>query len=297
MDYQRLFSWAFCLGLTTLFLVGCNRVQTLAPGETRIDPRGIEQVWVPAGSFLMGTGVDDLDSLEPPSWALDELKSEQPQHEVRITHGYWIDKYEVSNAAFQAFAEDGGYLEEGYWSEEGWQWLSTQNVDRLPRKCVQEELANHPRVCITWYEAEAYAHWRGGRLPTEAEWEYAARGPESRVYPWGDAFDSGKANVVDSVGLTPVGSYPDGVSWVGAHDMSGNAMEWVQNWFSPDYYELSEQDDPQGPETGRIKIEKGGWYGSNPFVARSAYHHFEDPPSYGDHHIGFRIVTLAETQD
>ncbi len=118
----------------------------------------------------------------------------------------------MTNAAFRAFVDDGGYLEQAHWSAEGWQWLSEQNVDRLPRECVLEEIADHPRVCVTWYEAQAYAHWRGGRLPTKAEWEYAARGPESRIYPWGDTFDSSKANVVDSTDLTPVGSYPGGVS-------------------------------------------------------------------------------------
>jgi formylglycine-generating enzyme required for sulfatase activity len=146
-------------------------------------------------------------------------------------------------------------------------------------------------VCVTWYEAEAYARWRGGRLPTEAEWEFAARGPESHIYPWGDAWDGSKANVVDSDGLTPVGAFPDGASWVGALDMSGNAMEWVQDWLDFDYYQLQVADDPAGPETGEIKIEKGGWWGSVPYVARAAYRHFEDPPEYQDHHIGFRIVT------
>jgi iron(II)-dependent oxidoreductase len=242
-------------------------------------------------------GTDDTSSLEPPPWALRELESEQPQHEVRITRGYWIDKYEVTNAAFQAFVEDGGYLTKEYWSEEGWQWLSQQSIDELPQQCISEEPPDHPRVCVTWYEAQAYAHWRGGRLPTEAEWEYAARGPESLIYPWGNSFDSSKANVVDSTGLTLVGSYPSGVSWVGAHDMAGNAMEWVQDWLDFDYYARNEQIDPQGAESGRIKIEKGGWWGSNPFVARAAYRHFEDPPSYQDHHIGFRIVTPAETED
>ncbi len=295
MNYHGLFTRAFCLGSMALFLVSCNEVQNLAPGETRIDPQGIEQVWVPAGSFLMGT--DDVTSLEPPSWAMRELESEQPEHEVRITRGYWIDKYEVTNAAFQAFVEGGGYLTEEYWSEEGWQWLGQQNIDRLPRQCISEEIPDHPRVCVTWYEAEAYSRWRGGRLPTEAEREYAARGPESLIYPWGNSFDSAKANVVESTWLTAVGSYLNGVSWVGAHDMAGNAMEWIQDWLDFDYYALNEQTDPQGAESGRIKIEKGGWWGSNPFVARAAYRHFEDPPSYQDHHIGFRVVTTAEAQD
>ncbi len=116
MNYQGQFTRAFCLGSMALFLVSCNELQNAAPGETRIDPQGIEQVWVPAGSFLMGT--DDVSSLAPPSWAMRELASEQPEHEIRITRGYWIDKYEVTNSAFQAFVAGGGYLTEEYWSEE-----------------------------------------------------------------------------------------------------------------------------------------------------------------------------------
>jgi len=265
---------------------------TPAPSETRHDDKGIEQVWVPPGSFLMGTG-DTID-IEPPSWAERELASERPQHKVVLTKGYWIDTYEVTNAAYHAFIEDGGYLNKSYWSEEGWNWLSRKDVKKLPFKCVSNPQSDHPQVCVTWYEAQAYANWRGGRLPTEAEWEFAARGPESNIYPWGNEWDPSKANVEDSEDLTPVGSYPDGVSWIGAHDLAGNAMEWVQDWLDTHYYESGEMVDPQGPEKGGVKIEKGGWWNSHPYVARSAYRHFEDPPKYQDHHIGFRVVTPQE---
>jgi formylglycine-generating enzyme required for sulfatase activity len=146
-------------------------------------------------------------------------------------------------------------------------------------------------MCLTWYEAEAYATWRAGRLPTEAEWEFAARGPKSTVYPWGDTFENDRTNVVNSLGPTPVGSQPAGASWVGAQDMAGNAMEWVADWLGVDYYRTSPAVDPTGPARGTIKVEKGGWWGSNPFVARSAYRHYEDPPTYGDKHIGFRIAS------
>ena len=100
--------------------------------------------------------------------------------------------------------------------------------------------------------------------------------------------------MIDSTGTTPVGSFPDGVSWVGAEDMAGNVMEWVQDWLVDGYYTESERDNPTGPEAGRIKVEKGGWWGSNSLVARSAYRHFEDAPNYQDHHIGFRVVTSSE---
>ncbi len=159
----------------------------------------------------------------------------------------------------------------------------------MPIACRGDE-PTHPRLCVTWYEAEAYATWRAGRLPTEAQWEFAARGPDSDIYPWGPDYDAERANVTNTIGEKPVGSFPDGVSWVGAHDMAGNAMEWVGDWLGVDYYASSPAVDPTGPASGTIKVEKGGWWGSNPFVARSAYRHFEDPPDYSDKHIGFRVA-------
>lgn len=266
---------------------------TLTPGAMRTDEKGIEQVLVPAGSFLMGTSDEEAEAvsdLNAPSWAKGRLFSEQPQHEVRLTSGFWIDKYEVTHAAFQAFVDSGDYEKQECWSEDGWAWLEKQATRSVISSCAIEMKSDHPQVCVTWYEAEAYARWRGGQLPTEAQWEYAARGPESLVYPWGNTFDSTRVNVVGSDGLMPVGSYPAGASWVGAHDMAGNAMEWVRDWLDERYYQLGVRDDPLGPETGRRKIEKGGWWGSNLVVARAAYRHFEDPPSYQDHHIGFRVI-------
>jgi formylglycine-generating enzyme required for sulfatase activity len=242
----------------------------------------------------MGTDektIESLKSQNPPGWAVREFASEMPQHEVQITKGYWIDKFEVTNQSFQAFVDEGGYDKQELWSEDGWAWLSGQDKSKLPNNCVGTE-AKLPRVCVTWYEAEAYAHWRGARLPTEAEWEYAARGPQSSIYPWGNEFDPAKTNVVDSNALMPVGSFPGGASWVGAHDMAGNAMEWVNDWLDVKYYQQPDNSmDPRGPSSGSVKIEKGGWWGSNLFVSRSAYRHFEDPPTYQDHHIGFRVVT------
>ena len=262
-------------------------------GEARTDSWGIEQVWVPAGTFRMGTSAAAIAALlkaSPPDWVATELPSEQPAHDVTLTRGYWIDRTEVTSKAFDAFVAAGGYATEALWSKAGWAWLTGQDASRLPVPC-QGDVPAQPRLCVTWFEAEAYATWRAGRLPTEAQWEYAARGPESAVYPWGDRFDASLANVVDSSGPKPVGSYPDGVSWVNAHDMAGNAMEWVADWLDTDYYATSPAKDPPGPATGKVKVEKGGWWGSNAFVARSAYRHYEDPPTYGDKHIGFRIVS------
>ncbi|NNE68816.1 MAG: SUMF1/EgtB/PvdO family nonheme iron enzyme [Rhodothermales bacterium] len=255
-----------------------------AAGSVRLDRTGIDQVWVPAGEFVMGTA--DTTGLNPPAWARRVMDSEMPAHPVRLTRGFWIDRFEVTVAAYQAFVDDGGYAERDNWSEAGWAWLERAGPSEFCGPGPE-----HPVACVTWYEAEAYAAWRGGRLPTDAEWEYAARGPDSFIYPWGNEWDPSRANVVDSEGTTAVGSYPGGASWVGAHDMSGNVMEWVSDWLTLDYYQNGLMIDPQGPASGRIKIEKGGWWGSNPFVARAAYHHFEDPPVYKDGHIGFRVVT------
>jgi len=264
-----------------------------AAGQVRTDAFGVEQVWVPAGSFTMGTSAADVARLKvqkPPDWVAPALDAEAPAHEVTLTKGYWIDRTEVTNRGFSAFVDAGGYTTRAFWSDEGWAWLAARDASRLPLHC-QGDVAEHPRMCLTWYEAEAYAAWRGGRLPTEAEWEYAARGAKSTVYPWGDEWDIEKANVINSIGPKPVGSYPAGASWVGALDMAGNAMEWVADWRSADYYASSPAADPPGPATGTIKVEKGGWWGSNEFVARSAYRHFEDPPTYGDKHIGFRVAS------
>jgi formylglycine-generating enzyme required for sulfatase activity len=268
-------------------------IVTPLPLQARLDEKGIEQVWVPAGSFMIGTSEEDAQALlaitPVPNWLQYALDRERPQHEVRIQEGFWLDRFEVTNTAFQAFIDDKGYEKTEYWSEAGWKWLSKQSAGTRPKQAGSKP--NLPRNNVTWYEAEAYAHWRGGRLPTEAEWEYAARGPDALIYPWGNEFDASLCNVVQSSGLKPVGSYPRGSSWVNAMDMAGNVMEWVQDWYDIDYYKLTVRDDPLGPETGQVKVEKGGWFTGPRGAARSAYGHYEDPPTYSDDHIGFRIIS------
>jgi len=238
--------------------------------------------------------LERLKRLDPPRFVLDEFRLEEPAYKVRITEGFWIDKFEVTRKAFQTFARDGGYQNRIYWSAAGWEWLGRQSIDQLPRYCVSDP-PDHPIVCVSWYEAEAYACWRGGRLPTEAQWEYAARGPQSLIYPWGNEFDASRCNIVGSKGTKAVGTYPTGTSWVGAEDMAGNAMEWVQNWLAD--YSGQPCEDPGGPPTGKVKVEKGGWWGGPFFVGRCAYRHFEDPPEYSDHHIGFRVASKTKLKE
>ena len=263
------------------------------PGTTRKDEHDVTQAWVPGGVFEMGS---DEGSATPPSWAAATFRSEHPAHEVAISHGYWIDVTEITVAQYTAFTDAGGYDDQALWSGDGWAWRQSMGSSQLPRPCIEQKpAADQPQVCVTWYEAEAYAAWRGGRLPTEAEWEFAARGSASHVYPWGDEFDGSLANLDGATGPVKVGSYPKGASWIGALDMAGNAMEWVADWWSRSYYAQGVRDDPTGPATGSIKIEKGGWWGppdnAGAFIARSSFRLDEDPPTYSDHHIGFRIVS------
>jgi len=201
-----------------------------------------EMVFVPAGSFLMGT---DRERLERAGtvWQ-DWMERETPYHQVTLP-GYWIGRFPVTNAEYQAFVEDGGYRARVYWTEAGWVWKG----DRAQLDYWHDEKYNGPQqpvVGVPWYEAVAYCRWllaktgREFRLPSEAEWEKAARGTDGRSYPWGDEFDESKCNVYESsIGTTtPVGKYspqlhPElaegGDSPYGCADMAGNVWTVTRN--------------------------------------------------------------------
>ena len=262
----------------------------LTPGATQVRPAdGMVMVYVPAGEFEMGSteGRDD----------------ERPVHTVALD-AFEIDQTEVTNAQFAAFLNVQGNQEEG-----GATWLALEDEDCLVEQVDGEfrpksGYANHPVIKVSWYGAAAYCEWAGARLPTEAEWEYAARGPENRVFPWGHDFDGTKVNYCDAnceegwadeafddgyVLTAPVGSFPTGASWCGALDLAGNVWEWVADWYGGDYYERSPTQNPLGPEEGDIKVLRGcSWY-SYPDILRSAsrygYH-----PVIGDDNVGFRCA-------
>ena len=171
----------------------------------------------------------------PPAWAIRAFASEMPQHRVQITKGYWIDKFEVTNWIAAAFVENGGYDQQELWSEEGRAWLSKQDKSKLPDNCVG--LIQNLPVCVTWYRRRAYAHLAAAdNCPPKLNGEYADPGPKSLIYPWGNQFDPAKANLLDSTAPHVCWDLPGGVSWVGAQDMAGNAMEWVQDWLDVNYY-------------------------------------------------------------
>lgn len=291
--------------------------ETTEPTE-RIDSYDVAQVWVHPGTFIAGSTQDEADSAYqtcianwPEMCLAHEYAAELYQHEIEITYGYWIDQYEVTNSAFQMFVEAGGYLEHDYWTADGWRWKDDRRGPN-DRDCPPDLLEpDMPRTCITWYEADAYANWRGGRLPNEAEWEYAARGPEGRIYPWGNTFDGTNLNYCDescrnrwhdlefndgAVRTAPVGSYPAGVSWVGAYDMAGNVWEWTDDWFDALYHQSGESVDPSGPTSGVEKVLRGGSWNMPYIFSRTAYRDGVLPDSWSGI-IGFRVVTIENSEE
>jgi formylglycine-generating enzyme required for sulfatase activity len=237
---------------------------------------GAELVFVPAEEFLMGSA----DS--------DAFIEESPEHTVYLD-AYWIYKYEVTNTQFAEFLNVHGNQEEG-----GGTWMYAGLSARIQQSddewVPNSNYVNHPVVGVSWYGAQAYCAWAGGRLPTEAEWEKAARGTDGRIFPWGDENPTDKLAQFGRVGQTvPVGSFPNGASPYGALDMAGNANEWVSDWFDIDYYADSPDSNPTGPSTGTKRVLRGGSYYSNVSLLRTSSRVWIWPDSaYRDY--GFRCV-------
>ncbi len=245
---------------------------------------GMDMVYIGAGEFLMGAS--ELDSA-----ATD---AEKPQHKVYLD-AYWIDRTEVTNAMFAGFLNDLGNQNDGI---HDWYLTDGRQYSQIAENSqgiweVNSGYENHPVIGVSWNGANAYCEWAGRRLPTEAEWEKAARGTDGRKFPWGPIFDcrllnsddetdfdanvSQRANCDGYAGTAPVGSYPGGASPYGVLDLLGNVSEWVVDYFSLDYYSVSPYENPQGPsiEDSRGHFARGGsLYGSSQIEFRIAYRNY-----------------------
>ncbi|MCK5185900.1 MAG: SUMF1/EgtB/PvdO family nonheme iron enzyme [Deltaproteobacteria bacterium] len=208
---------------------------------------------VPGGTYILGSEGGDSDEL--------------PAHEVNIKP-FYIDAHEVTNRQFREFLKETGHSKPGFWHPD---------LDR----------PEDPVVGVSWYDAAAYASWANKRLPTEAEWEYAARGGAFNTkYPWGDEPDIQYANF-NSFGIAPVKSFkPNGYE---LYDMIGNVWEWCADWYGRDYYSMSSGKNPKGPVIGTYKVLRGGaWYSSGQQVrVTNRYYSLPDDRSF---HVGFRCV-------
>jgi formylglycine-generating enzyme required for sulfatase activity len=214
-------------------------------------PLPLDWVTVPAGNFLMG--------------AIDGYGDSVPTHTVYL-NAYQIGKYEVTNQQYAQCVTSG-------------LCRPTLDYEGPPYRYTDPQYAQHPVVYVTWYDAVSFCAWSGGRLPTEAEWEKAARGTDRRTYPWGLQLPRAKLanydNIVDDT--TEVGSYPGGASPYGALDMAGNVWEWVADWYSQNYYGRSPSQNPAGPRTGSWKVARGGSFNSWSRAIQTTYRGAGEP--------------------
>ncbi len=244
------------------------RDPALAPGALQVSAKdGMQMVYIPAGLFIMGSYIGFAD--------------EQPEHSVFLD-AYWIDRTEVTNGMYRQCAESGACQKPKDQS-------NTHSV-----YYPDPQFADFPVIDIDWGSAEAYCAWAGRHLPTEAEWEKAARGTDGRTYPWGDTLpNNSRLNFNNSTGDTVrVGSYQSGASPYGVLDMAGNVNEWVADWYDAGYYAISPHSNPTGPVDGLNKGLRGGSWHTDEYNIRSADRHYL-PPDARDLVIGFRCALTA----
>jgi formylglycine-generating enzyme required for sulfatase activity len=237
---------------------------------------------VPTGKFIMGSQDNDL--------AFFGAK-ETPQHQVSVP-AFHMSRYPVTNAQFSAFVEAGGYHEKHYWTESGWRWRENEELDGAVEVGEPWNLPNHPVVAISWYEASAFCRWLSERLgynvrlPSETEWEKAARGTDGRTYPWGEEIDPEKANYGDTgIGTTSaVGCFPAGTSPYGILDLSGNVWEWTRTGFQESYEDYQ----PNLPVKDSAVV-RGGAFDDSVGVVRCTVRDWGYPYDRYDV-FGFRVV-------
>jgi formylglycine-generating enzyme required for sulfatase activity len=233
---------------------------------------GADLVWVAAGEFLRG-------SPEGKGYG-----DERPQRKVSLD-GYWVYKNVVTRAHYEKFCAATGKKFEPMWSQS---WSADPKADR-----------NQLPAMVSWYEAADYAKWANSSLPTEAQWEKAARGTDGREYPWGNEWDPTKCVSKESTlgkqlnGFLPVGSVPSGASPCGALDLAGSVWEWTADWYDYEYYKAAPDKNPAGPATGTYKAVRGGCAWFDERFSRTAARFIQPPQARDWTPIGFRCVVNA----
>ena len=267
-----------------------TQMPTPAPGSTRVRPSdGSVMVYIPAGSFSMGQTADQalaecskfFNDCQL-SWFADE----QPPHSVSLP-AFWIDRTEVTNSAYAQCVSTGACLPP-----------ASASSKTRSSYYGNPQYGDYPVINVDWERARSYCEWAGGRLPTEAEWESAARGTDGRTYPWGNAsptcslvnFGEPKLCTGDT---SQVGSYPAGASVYGLVDMAGNVSEWVHDWYGDATYSQGSQDNPAGPDAGEARVLRGGAWNLNPNFLRTTNRDHQVPAAHNDH-IGFRCASPAD---
>ena len=258
--------------------------QSSARAQAPTAPDGM--IRVPAGEFVMGSD--------------NGAQHEKPAHKV-LLDSYYIGLHEVTNAEYHAFWIADGGENSAHTPVSYGDTLGAENWHK-----IAETKPNYPVVGVSWHNAVAYAKWAGKRLPTEAEWEKAARGTDNRLWPWGNAFSlrirgaNIHANVWD-VGdgyrerPAPVGTYPTGASPYGVLDMAGNVWEWVADWYSESYYHWGASQNPKGPERGGRRVVRGGSWANGAQLAQCS-NRMGHYPAVGTSFIGFRLAQDAEEE-
>ncbi|MEW5806389.1 MAG: formylglycine-generating enzyme family protein [Acidobacteriota bacterium] len=261
------------------------------PGQSSGQQKGEkvtgEMVLLSGGEFWMGLHKEQLNKVcelesgeKIGNFMEDVVNSEMPRHRVYVDPLY-IDKYEVTNEQFARFVKESGYKPEGSWA-----------------RYFRVGMEKHPAVGVTWKDADTYAKWAGKRLPTEAEWEFAARGGmDDRLFPWGDEISSDKAiyevkrnRSYAKIGTAEAGSTPP--NSFGIYDIIGNAAEWCSDWFEKDYYSRGPEKNPTGPEGAEKKVVRGGGWMTLPFFCRVSCRG-SMKPGLTNQQMGFRCARSA----
>jgi formylglycine-generating enzyme required for sulfatase activity len=311
------------LGAAVLACVLAGMLGAVQADTKTQEDAGEEWVLIPAGPFLMGSDrvptkdeTTGVGTIKP--WYLDE----HPAHKVNLP-AYYIDRYEITNAEYRKFVAATGHTPPIAWGQNGYllslrlEELPQLDIDRLRRLGVKtfhldmdtrtmdkkalldaigerlRYLGREPVIDVNWHDADAYCGWAGERLPSEAEWEKAARGADGSEFPWGAKWAPGKSNTGDELwddGVAPVGSYPTDKSPYGVYDMAGNVSEWVEDWYQS-YPKATYTSDAFGE---KYKVLRGAAWGGEGHYAmhqfqRGAYRFYLDPEATMED-VGFRCV-------